>query len=214
MRDVVNVTEQLSLIPALPAGRTDLGEDAWIHYEPEWLGSLTQSLLARNLMLDAPWKQESKYLWGKHIRQPRLTAWYGMGWTWESGYRDPRDDVQAMPDPLVRIAKRLATITGEEPNACLVNWYRTEQDSVGWHSDDEPHIFPRSPIASLSLLARRPFRWRRKDDHSAVFEVSLGEGDLLVMGGSFQQHFQHEVPKTTAPVGNRLNLTFRTYQEK
>jgi alkylated DNA repair dioxygenase AlkB len=32
---------------------------------------------------------------------------------------------------------------------------------------------------------------------------------LLVMGGTTQAHWVHEVPRTKAAVGPRLNLTFR-----
>jgi hypothetical protein len=40
----------------------------------------------------------------------------------------------------------------------------------------------------------------------------LGHGDLLVMRGKSQSEFAHAVPKTSRPVGPRMNLTFRCFQ--
>jgi alkylated DNA repair dioxygenase AlkB len=40
-------------------------------------------------------------------------------------------------------------------------------------------------------------------------ELELGEGSLLVMGGSTQRRFQHAIPRTARTVGPRMNLTFR-----
>ena len=37
----------------------------------------------------------------------------------------------------------------------------------------------------------------------------VAKGTLIIMAGSMQQHWQHEVPKTKQPVGERINLTFR-----
>jgi alkylated DNA repair dioxygenase AlkB len=37
----------------------------------------------------------------------------------------------------------------------------------------------------------------------------LAHGSLLVMSGPTQHHWVHALPKTTVPVGERINLTFR-----
>jgi hypothetical protein len=82
-------------------------------------------------------------------------------------------------------------------------------DSTGWHSDDEPELGERPLIASLSLGAPRRFLLRRRDDHSCKREFLLGHGDLLVMAGDTQRFYQHALPKTRRPTGERINLTFR-----
>jgi alkylated DNA repair dioxygenase AlkB len=40
----------------------------------------------------------------------------------------------------------------------------------------------------------------------------LGHGDLLVMRDESQRAFAHAVPKTSRPVGARMNLTFRKFK--
>jgi alkylated DNA repair dioxygenase AlkB len=37
----------------------------------------------------------------------------------------------------------------------------------------------------------------------------LGHGTLVIMTGTMQRFWKHEVPKTKASVGERINLTFR-----
>lgn len=97
-------------------------------------------------------------------------------------------------------------------NSLLLNLYRDGTDKLDWHADDEPEIDPASPIASLSLGARRAFRLRPRDPEFTppkplVFE--LGRGDLLVMDPPTQQHWLHQVPQRLRIREPRINLTFR-----
>lgn len=63
-------------------------------------------------------------------------------------------------------------------------------------------------IASLSLGAERLFKLRHQQ-RKTTLDMLLGHGDLLVMAGSLQQHWQHALPKTKQPKTPRINLTFR-----
>ena len=47
-----------------------------------------------------------------------------------------------------------------------------------------------------------------------VDEITLRDGDLLVMGGSMQQTHKHSVPKPrrTEHAANRINWTVRAFQ--
>ena len=95
-------------------------------------------------------------------------------------------------------------------NSVLVNLYRHGNDSVAYHADDEPELGAEPVIASVSLGAARRFILRHNDTH-ITHEFALGNGDLLIMGGTTQRDWQHTVPKTSRPVhGMRMNLTFRT----
>ena len=63
-------------------------------------------------------------------------------------------------------------------------------------------------IGSLSLGATRTFRIRHnKTKETKSFLVS--NGTLIIMAGTMQQFWKHEVPKTNENVGERINLTFR-----
>lgn len=77
---------------------------------------------------------------------------------------------------------------------------------MGWHADNEPEMG--NVIGSLSLGATRKFRVR----HNVTRETRTflaAHGTLIVMAGTMQQFWQHEVPKTKQNVGERINLTLR-----
>jgi alkylated DNA repair dioxygenase AlkB len=98
---------------------------------------------------------------------------------------------------------------GGNYNSVLFNRYANEQDSVSWHSDDEPEMDSNHPIASLSLGASRAFLIRPITNKKALETYLLTSGSLLIMPPGFQQIYQHCVPKSHTPCGSRVNLTFR-----
>ncbi len=122
--------------------------------------------------------------------QPRLIAAYG-----DAGvvYRYSGSDYTALPwtATLLEIKQRVEAIQGTY-NYCLLNLYRHGSDSMGWHADDEPEMGP--VIGSVSLGATRKFRIR----HYATRETqsfAAGNGTLIIMAGTMQQYWQHEVPR-------------------
>jgi alkylated DNA repair dioxygenase AlkB len=136
--------------------------------------------------------------------QPRLIASYG-----DPGvsYRYSGVDNVALPwtATLLEIKNRIEAVEGHY-NYCLLNRYRDGQDSMGWHADDEPEMG--NIIGSLSLGATRKFRIRHNLSRKTQTFLA-GHGTLIIMAGTMQQHWQHSVPKTKLPVGERINLTFR-----
>jgi len=136
--------------------------------------------------------------------QPRLTASYGdQGVT----YRYSGTVNVALPwtPALLEIKEKIEAVRGQY-NYCLLNRYRSGQDSMGMHADDEPEMG--DVIGSLSLGATRTFRIKHnKTKETRSFEVS--NGTLIIMAGTMQQFWKHEIPKTKEPVGERINLTFR-----
>jgi alkylated DNA repair dioxygenase AlkB len=140
--------------------------------------------------------------------QPRLIASYG-----EPGivYRySGRDNVALRWTPiLLEIKQKVDAVKGRY-NYCLLNRYRSGQDSMGMHADDEPEMG--NVIGSLSLGATRTFRIRHnKSKETRSFQV--GNGTLIIMAGNMQQFWKHEIPKTKDNVGERINLTFRQIVE-
>ena len=106
---------------------------------------------------------------------------------------------------LLEIKEKIEAVQGEY-NYCLLNRYRSGSDSMGWHADDEPEMG--NVIGSLSLGATRKFRIR----HNITRETktfSVSNGTLIIMAGTMQQFWKHDVPKTKENVGERINLTFR-----
>lgn len=156
--------------------------------------------------------------------QPRLIASYGNpgvsyrysnldypALTWTPMLDELRRRMEVQCGALASANLRLAELANVRWNYCLANLYRTGTDSMGWHADNEPEMG--NIIGSLSLGATRRFRIRHNlSRHTQTFLLS--HGSLLIMAGTMQQHWQHEVPKTKRPVGERINLTFRTIQSK
>jgi alkylated DNA repair dioxygenase AlkB len=111
-----------------------------------------------------------------------------------------------MPFFLQEIKNQIEEVAGFSFNAVLLNYYRDERDSMGWHSDDEPEM-NQTMIASLSLGAERVFKFRHKASKQKL-QVKLTSGSLLLMK-NFQENWQHAIDKSTKPIGGRINLTFR-----
>lgn len=178
---------------------------ACVRYVPGWLDDHERRL--RELAEIVRWEQPVVTVYGKRHPTPRLTAWFGDAAYSYSGITHPP---AAFPSPLAAIAERLAADVGVRFNSCLANLYRDGRDSMGAHADDEPELGPDPTIASVSLGADRRFVMT----HTASgrrFGWNLGAGDLLVMAGESQSAYRHCVPKTSAVVGRRLNLTFRAF---
>lgn len=140
--------------------------------------------------------------------QPRLTASYGNeGVT----YRYSGTVNVALPwiPTLLEIKEKIGAVKGRY-NYCLLNRYRSGHDSMGMHADNEPEMG--NVIGSLSLGATRTFRIRHnKTKETMSFPVC--HGTLIIMAGTMQQFWKHEIPKTKAPVGERINLTYRQIVE-
>lgn len=180
-----------------------------LRYDPDFLPPAEADVLLAQLTAEVAWEQRSIRLFGQQVPQPRLTAWYGDAaarYTYSNLTWEPRPWTAA----LQALRQQVEAATGTRFNSVLLNLYRTGQDSMGWHADDEPELGPAPVIASLSLGATRRFRLRpRAGLVHPPFSLDLPSGSLLLMRGATQQHWQHALPKTARPVGPRLNLTFR-----
>lgn len=166
------------------------------------------------LLATLPLHQERLVLFGREVRTPRLTSLHGDPGC-EYAYSGRRFAPQPWTPELSALRDRVSRVAGVAFNTVLGNLYRSGEDSMGRHADDEPELGPSQDdirIASVSLGARRRFIMRHRATGKR-WVLELGEGDLLVMGGTTQQHYQHEVPKTRKHVGPRLNLTFRVVVE-
>ena len=143
------------------------------------------------------------------VCSPRLAAWYGDR---DAVYRYSGLVNQPLPwfPELLVIRHCVQQYTGLNFDGVLLNFYRTGQDSMGWHSDDEKELGENPVIASVSLGASRRFLLRhRRCSDLPVYEVNLEHGSLLLMQGATQKNWQHSVPKMRNQDSPRLNLTFR-----
>src|SRR5471032_1795538 len=157
------------------------------------------------LIAETGWRAEHITVYGKRHLQPRLTAWHGT-----ARYRYSGMTLEPLPfTPLQLIIKQaVEQATGRRFNSVLLNYYRDERDSMGFHSDDEAELGPDPAIASVSFGASRTFILKHKHT-PATLKLALGDGDLLLMAGSLQKYWRHGINKERTPHGSRLNLTFR-----
>ena len=172
-------------------------------YPPEQCTALFAALMA-----ETPWRQERIEVWGKVHDQPRLTSWHGDALT---SYTYSGITLATCPwTPLLaRMRQDVEAATGFRYNSVLLNLYRDQHDSVGWHSDNERELGGDPVIASLSLGATRSFRLRHRERRHPPVSISLTDGSLLLMAGETQRNWQHAVPKEVREKGPRINLTFR-----
>lgn len=185
--------------------------DADVRWHRHWLAAADADALQRTLREQVRWEVHRIRMFGRQVDSPRLSCWMGDP---TARYRYSGTDFVPAPwhPALLPLRERLAAFCGRDFNSVLLNRYRDGDDGMGWHSDNEPELGPAPLIASLSLGAERRFALRRRDDHAKKAEVVLGHGDLLLMGGATQRHYQHALPKSTRPLAERINLTFRWIQ--
>jgi alkylated DNA repair dioxygenase AlkB len=182
--------------------------DAELRWQPEWLDAATADHWLAALEAQTPWQQPQVVVYGRQHPVPRLLAWYSDADV-RYGYAGISHQPLAWTPLLAQIRARVEAAAGRAFNSVLLNYYRDGQDSMGWHSDDEPELGRNPLLASLSLGGERRFDLRRCGTNRIEYSLPLSHGSLLVMGGATQHHWQHQVAKTRSPCAPRLNLTFR-----
>ncbi|BAZ42988.1 2OG-Fe(II) oxygenase [Calothrix sp. NIES-4101] len=155
------------------------------------------------------WRQDKIKMFGKESNLPRLTAWYGDN-DKSYKYSGIRMSPQLWTSVLLFIKSRIEGILKAEFNSVLVNLYRDGKDYVSWHSDDEQELGKNPTIASVSFGETRRFQLKHKSQKDLdKVEILLTNGSLLLMKGSTQHFWLHQIPKSSKPLQERINLTFR-----
>lgn len=107
-------------------------------------------------------------------------------------------------------------------NGVLVNWYMDGSDKIGHHSDDQNGLVDGSPIFSFSFGMTRDFHIRPRASpkhglavHAKKCDLSLGNGDIVIMGGTLQSTHTHAVPGRAVSrcPSPRVNITIRCFKK-
>jgi alkylated DNA repair dioxygenase AlkB len=189
-----------------------------VTYYPGFLSQeLANELYQHCLKLE--WQQNQIRMLGKTMPVPRLECLYG-----DKGcnYLYSKS-VLLKPLPwtqkLVELRDSITALTGNKFRIVIGNQYRSGQDSIGWHADNESSMGfnPAMPAAgyayaSISLGGVRKFQIKPIGGSSTDFW--LEHGSLLVMHSGCQSTHLHQVPKTNKVVRTRINLTFRPHTAK
>jgi alkylated DNA repair dioxygenase AlkB len=200
---------QSSLFNSEPSGRIThvLPKDGRADYHSSIFNELKCAELMGHLQQTLLWEQDQLVMFGRSVTTRRKVAWVGdpkCAYTYSGVKKQP----QEWTSELLLIRAKLEEIAQSEFNSCLLNLYHDGSDGMGWHSDDEKELDPKSPIASLSLGAQRKFVFRHKEDKTTV-PLFLENGSVLVMHAPMQQFWHHSLLKTTKVSAPRINLTFR-----
>lgn len=193
---------------AMPANTENLAPcDGELYLLHGFYPSNTADRYFQDLLQGLAWQTEQIQIFGRLLTVPRLMAWYGDP---DAHYRYSGVDHAPLPwsGALLVIKADLESVCRNRFNSVLANLYRDGRDSMGCHADNEPELGANPLIASLSLGDSRLFRLRHNRSKQRL-DIELAHGDLLVMAGTLQHHWRHELPKTRQIKQARINLTFR-----
>ncbi len=186
--------------------------DGEVVYIRHFLSETASAGLFKALYKDISWQHDEFLIYGKRIVTRRKVAWYGSKpfvYT-NSGIKH---NAHISNENLLSICKNLELETKDSFNSCLLNLYPEGIDGMGWHSDDEKELRPLAAIASLSLGSERKFSFKHRITKESI-SLTLENGSLLLMKGSTQKNWLHQLPKTKKDIGPRINLTFRNIIER
>ena len=170
------------------------------------------SPLFYNLLTELPWQEDIVTLFGKTHITTRQIVWMGDS---DIDYQYSGHTRQTIPwtDTVFHVKQHVEQqllILGIDVNfnSCLLNYYPSGEDGMGYHADDERELGEQPVIASLSLGATRKFVFKHKKTQDKV-ELYLESGQLIVMHGDTQSFWKHSITKTKKVATGRISLTFR-----
>ena len=170
------------------------------------------SALYYALLTTLPWQSDIVTLFGKTHVTTRQIVWMGDS---DASYQYSGHTRQAIiwTDTVFHVKhhveQQLLKIgIHANFNSCLLNYYPSGDEGMGYHADDEKELGHQPIIASLSLGATRKFVFKHKKTQDKV-ELYLESGQLIVMHGATQQYWKHSITKTKTVDEGRISLTFR-----
>ncbi len=151
------------------------------------------------------WHRGERLMYGNWLDEPRLTA-------------KPSLSSRVVPEVIRTAVNTLEDHYQRRFTGLFCNFYQRGDDSVAWHADRIGRTDVDPLVAIISLGGPRTFAMRDQNSGSdgqrqpggnrPSRRWTLYSGDLLVMGGATQHHWEHSVPKAKgAPP--RISLTTR-----
>jgi alkylated DNA repair dioxygenase AlkB len=191
------------------------GDSLSLKLWPNFVPIAERAELLQALINETPWRETELHMYGRRVKMPRLTCWYGEPdavYTYSGIKNEPLPWTQR----LIALRDKVRRITATTFNSSLLNFYRDGNDYMSWHSDDEKELGSAPAIASVSLGATRRFDFRRANAEErsvhTTRSIELTDGSLLLMTGNTQRDWQHGIPKASRIREPRINLTFRYVQ--
>ncbi len=189
-----------------------LPKDGTVNYYGRLLNQQEATDYYNSLLKNIEWKNDVAIIFGKRIETKRKVAWYAEK-PFEYTYSNNTKLALPWTKELLELKKLVEQKTDETFNSCLLNLYSNGSEGMAWHSDGEKDLKKNGAIASLSFGAERKFAFKHKQTKEVVSLV-LEHGSLLVMKDETQTHWLHRLPPTKKIFTPRVNLTFRTIEDR
>lgn len=181
--------------------------DGEVYVYPGFFSTEQSDHYFEQLLTTIEWKQDQLKFYGKKVNLPRLTAWYG-GHDADYSYSGISMKSRPWTTELLEIKSRIEANAHMQFTSVLLNYYRTGNDYVGWHRDNETVLRVNPVIASVSFGATRTFRFRHYTDKT-IRSIELASGTYVLMKGETQHKWEHQIPRSKKVIAPRISLTFR-----
>ena len=177
--------------------RTVLGDGAWVDVRRSWVQGSSE--VFRALVRDVPWRAEQREMYDRVVDVPRLVHTYA---------GDDRLPHRVLTSARQALTNHYLPELGEPFVTAGCCYYRDGRDSVAWHGDRIGRGANEDTMVAILSFGDPRRLLLRPESGGASIAVTMGHGDLLVMGGSCQRTWQHAVPKVAA-AGPRVSVQFR-----
>ena len=181
--------------------------DGTLSYSPRFYSEEKATQIFNALKIYPEYEQRIIKIFGKEFNAPRLEAFYSKN-KQNYSYSGHTLEGNVFTPMIEDICTAVEAFSGVRFNSVLINVYRDGQDSNGWHSDNEKELGKNPTIASLSFGAPRNIHFRHNKTNLKK-TIEMENGSLIIMGGSIQHNWKHQVPKTSKVKSTRINMTFR-----
>lgn len=164
-----------------------------------WVDHATQFVVGADALLCEldqvmQWTRGRRLMYGTWHEEPRRTGILPL----------PH---QTVPPVIASVRRVLSSHYDRAFDGLFCNYYERGSDSVAWHADRIGRTEVDPLVAIVSLGGPRTFHLRPQQG-GAGHRVVLHSGDLLVMGGATQHHWEHSIPKVRQ-ANPRMSVTMR-----
>ena len=188
-----DTTDSVALAPE----RRRLTRGAWVDVQRSWLADPDAVFSA--LVEEVPWRAERREMYDSVVAVPRLVHTY---------LADAPLPHPALVEARTALSRHYLPELGEPFVTAGCCFYRDGRDSVAWHGDTIGRGRTADTMVAIVSVGDPRRLLLRPRGGGASIALTMGHGDLVVMGGSCQRTWEHAVPKV-AHAGPRISVQFR-----